>query len=110
LGHHRGTPRRGKLVVNDFPSLQLEALALSSQGKDGATLYLDALGFRVTTNQACPPSDPADVLATIPLTDTYPAGRFDYISAVPAPTGSTRRTGYCNGTTWGRWCLGKAKL
>ncbi|MEW5868418.1 MAG: SdrD B-like domain-containing protein [Chloroflexota bacterium] len=50
-------------------------------GSDGATLYMDALGFRVTTYEAC--GGAGDIIATLPLTDTYDADLLQFVSASP---------------------------
>ncbi len=67
---------------NDF-SLDL-GLRLDQQkngGSDSGALYLDALGFRVTTDQTC--GDPANTIDPLPLTDTFDNTKLQFVSATP---------------------------
>ncbi len=64
-------------------NLDLMAITNKSGPKDGAVVHMDALGFYITTGSACPVADPADILNTVPLTDTYDKNLLTFQSAVP---------------------------
>lgn len=73
----------------------------SSGGPSSSDLYVDAIGYRITTDEQC--GDGTD-LVTVPLTDTFDADLLTFVSAVPPVTSSTTGGGspYANtGTlTW----------
>jgi uncharacterized repeat protein (TIGR01451 family) len=61
-------------------------------GADDGILYLDALGFRITTDQTC--GSPSDTLDPVPLVDVYDASKLQFLSA--EPPASTVTTGLAN--------------
>jgi len=77
-------------TFSDFTgtTLELRFNAKKVGGNDGRTIFLDAMGFRVTTNQICAPT-PATTINPLPLTDTYEAGKLQFVSAVPPVDSST---------------------
>lgn len=78
----------------DFTSdLDIEFDSVKSGGGDGVTLYLDGLGFRITTNQPCVALSADDILATVPLTDTYDTTLLQYVSSNPPATSVDETTG-----------------
>jgi uncharacterized repeat protein (TIGR01451 family) len=54
---------------------------------DGRVIYLDAIGFKVTTNSVC--ADPNMHMTVVPLTDTYDPTRLTFITANPYPDSTT---------------------
>ncbi|KPV54291.1 hypothetical protein SE17_04670, partial [Kouleothrix aurantiaca] len=64
-------------------NLDLQFDATKQGATDGPTLYLDALGFRVTSNQTCS-AEPSTILSPVPLTDSYDSSRMQFVSATPA--------------------------
>ena len=60
-----------------------EAKKSGSEGGD-ATIFVDAMGFRITTDQSCSGAD--RVIASQPLVDTYDASKLQFLAAIPAPT------------------------
>lgn len=53
---------------------------------DGVTMFGDAVGFRVTTDQMCGTGQAGQTVATLPLTDTYNPALLEFVSASVAPT------------------------
>lgn len=53
---------------------------------DGVTLFGDAVGFRVTTDQLCGAGQAGQTVATLPLTDTYDPALLEFVSASVPPT------------------------
>lgn len=53
-------------------------------GQGDTNIYIDAVGFRVTTGVSC--GGPNDTIVTLPLTDTYDAARLQFVSAEPGET------------------------
>lgn len=81
-------------TFSDFSgnTLDLKFFAKKVGSLDGRTLYIDAMGFRVTTNQICAPT-PATTINPLPLTDTYDPSKLQFVSASPpvdssAPVGT----------------------
>lgn len=71
--------------------LDLELNAVKSGSTDGPTLYLDAIGFLVTSDQSCP-SAPSNTIATLSLTDTYDSSYLQFVSSEP-PADTTTPAG-----------------
>ncbi len=71
-------------TFSDFvgSNLDLKFMARKTGSVDGQTLYIDAMGFRVTTDQLCGPSD-STTINPLPLTDTYEAAKLQYVSSTP---------------------------
>jgi len=70
---------------SDFAALSINFAATKSGGADTSKIYVDALGFRVTTTDAsCGNGD--TTIAVLPLTDTYDSTKLTFLSADPAPT------------------------
>ncbi|MFL5801497.1 MAG: SdrD B-like domain-containing protein [Roseiflexaceae bacterium] len=69
-------------------NLDLKFDATKQGATDGPTIRLDALGFRITTNQTCG-SSPSTILSPVPLADTYDASRLQFVSAAPPVDSST---------------------
>ncbi len=57
---------------------------------DSGNLYLDALGFRVTTSENCGSAD--DTIDPLPLTDTYDSTRLQFVSASVTPSSTSAGT------------------
>lgn len=53
------------------------------------TAFIDALGFRVTTDQTCGGDSPSSTINPLPLTDTFNADQLEFVSAEPAQTSVT---------------------
>jgi hypothetical protein len=70
----------------DFSSLTLHLEPNKSGGADNSVIYLDAMGFRVTVDGACPAVDANDIMTTVPLTDTYDITYLQFLSAEPPAT------------------------
>ncbi len=76
-------------------NLDLELDAQKVAGKDNAIANLDAIGFRVTSDQTCGGSN--ETIATLPLTDTYNASQLRFLSATPTNNSTyTQTTPYAN--------------
>ena len=89
---------------SNFSSSEVEFLFSADKGTGSVhgDFAIDAVGVRITTDQAdC--AGPSDIIATLPLTDTYDADLMRFVSAVPVQddaytTGSpTSTVGYI---TW----------
>ena len=52
---------------------------------DTVNMYVDNIGFRVTTNETCA-GDLGNIMSTVPLTDTFDADRLQFVSAEPVNT------------------------
>jgi uncharacterized repeat protein (TIGR01451 family) len=62
-------------------------LEADKSGSGTATfVYIDSLGFRVTTNQICGGDSPSSTINPLPLTDTFNAAQLEFVSADPAQT------------------------
>ncbi|HQK12556.1 MAG TPA: SdrD B-like domain-containing protein [Anaerolineae bacterium] len=78
----------GTWAPGDFNSSTLEVGFYAKKSALGdTTLRLDAMGFRVTTNELCGGAD--TVIATLPFTDTYDANKLQFVSANPPQTSVT---------------------
>lgn len=74
-------------------SLGLEAQKTSND--DGAIVYLDGMGFQITTEGGC--GGPAGTIDPLPLTDSYDADKLEFVSATPAESATgTAVTPYAN--------------
>lgn len=72
----------------DFAGLSMTFAATKDGGADISKIYVDALGFRVTTTDAsC--GDANTTIALLPFTDTYDANILEFLSAEPTPTSSS---------------------
>ena len=72
-------------------NLDLELNATKTRASsDGITIYLDAMGFRVTTTEICGGAEEA--IATLPLVDTYDATKLEFVSASPTPNSTSAGT------------------
>lgn len=76
----------GSWTWDDFANLTLHLEPEKNGGADSSILYMDAIGFRVTTSGACPATDPNDIMVTVPLTDTYDTTYLQFVSADPPQT------------------------
>lgn len=68
---------------------------------DTPLIYMDAMGFRVTTDETC--GGASDTIVTLPVTDTYDADTLTFVSAMPAESAtSSDTTPYANtgSITW----------
>ncbi|MDP1546138.1 MAG: SdrD B-like domain-containing protein, partial [Anaerolineales bacterium] len=73
---------------NDFALLSLEVEANKVGGADSSAILVDALGFRVTTDDpSCADGD--SIINPLPLTDTYDPAVLQFVSAVPPVSSST---------------------
>jgi protocatechuate 3,4-dioxygenase beta subunit len=84
----------------DFNGTALE-VGFQTQKTGGSsgdtTLRLDAMGFRVTTDQLCGGAD--STISLLPLTDTYDASMLEFVSATP-PESSRTAVGSSGIITW----------
>jgi len=53
---------------------------------DGVTLFGDAAGFRITTDQSCGVGMAGETVATLPLVDTYDPALLQFVAASVPPT------------------------
>lgn len=83
----------GSWTWDDFAQLTLRFEPKKNTDDDGRILYVDAIGFRVTTGSACPAIDPNDIMVTVPLTDTYNTTYLQFVSADPPQTAVNTSTG-----------------
>ena len=68
---------------SDFSgNLDLILMTDKVNAADGVLMYLDAIGFRVTTDAICG-GDLNNIMGTVPLTDTYDADLLQFSSADP---------------------------
>lgn len=77
---------------SDFTGTTLEiGFAMQkTQPTDNAILYIDAMGFRITTDQHCGGAD--TTIAVLPLTDTYDSTYLTFVSADPVETSQSAGT------------------
>jgi len=75
---------------SDFSKYYVSINASKQASADGAHVYLDGLGWRVTFNVTC--GGPEDTVVTVPLTDEYDSTLFEFVSADPAPDSVTTDT------------------
>ena len=62
--------------------LNLQFENTKNASPDVGLIYMDAMGFRITTDQSC--GDPSDVIQLLPLTDTYDPSMLSFVSANPS--------------------------
>ncbi len=67
-------------------NLDLQFANVKDASPDNGRIYIDAMGFRVTTNQSCPATDEI-ILNPVPLSDTYDSSRLTFVSAEPPADG-----------------------
>ncbi|MCB9079856.1 MAG: hypothetical protein H6631_19805, partial [Anaerolineaceae bacterium] len=65
--------------------LELEVVADKGTGSGNkASIFLNAMGFRITTDETC--GGPDNTLNPVPLSDTFDAGLLEFVSADPPQT------------------------
>jgi uncharacterized repeat protein (TIGR01451 family) len=89
-------------------SLSIQLIA-SKHAQNTGTLDLDAAGFRVVGDQACAPTNPSDIMVTVPLTDTYDANRLEFLYAEPPESGVITTTGLITWANIGPISPGESK-
>ncbi|WP_446011511.1 SdrD B-like domain-containing protein [Candidatus Electrothrix sp.] len=68
-----------------FASASEFGIGLDKTGQaDTNTIYLDALGYRITTDAVCENS-PSTIIDPLPLYDTFDANKIEFASASPVP-------------------------
>jgi hypothetical protein len=95
---------------NDFALLSLHLEPTKNGGADASVMYLDAIGFRITSNEACPVLDPDDVFTVVPLTDTYDTSLLQFMSASPSPSSVDMSSGVISWTNVGPIYPGQSKV
>ncbi|HET7433543.1 MAG TPA: SdrD B-like domain-containing protein [Thermoanaerobaculia bacterium] len=78
--------------ADNFSTLRLQVNPSKASAADQKTFSLDAIGVRVTTDQACV-AGPSTTLDPVPLQDSYDTGSVSFVSASPAPTSVNTATG-----------------
>lgn len=74
---------------SDFTGSLIELIMTARKSALGNQyLYLDALGFRITTDATCG-GGVSDTLNPVPLFDTYDAALLEFVSADPAVSGNS---------------------
>ncbi|HSM55457.1 MAG TPA: SdrD B-like domain-containing protein [Candidatus Sulfomarinibacteraceae bacterium] len=69
----------------DFAAnLDLQFGLVKEGSNDPSVLYIDALGLRVTADDACGGAE--GTILTLPVTDTFDASELEFVSALPAPS------------------------
>jgi hypothetical protein len=86
---------------SDFALLTLHFAPDKDGGADDSTIYIDAIGFRATTGDACPAIDDDDIMTSVPLTDTYDTTYLQFVSAEPLHTVVNTTTGVITWTNVG---------
>jgi uncharacterized repeat protein (TIGR01451 family) len=95
---------------SDFAgNLDLRFDTTKDAGKDGAIVYLDALGFQITAEGVCPALDPDDVITLAPLTDTFNTALLQFVSAAPPATSVDTGAGVITWTNVGPVYPGESK-
>jgi hypothetical protein len=94
--------------ADDFATLQLEVNPTKTANADQKTFYLDAIGLRITTDQACE-ANSSTTLGPVPLQDTYDTASFAFVSADPPPTSVDAATGVIRWTDVGPILPGTTK-
>ncbi len=61
-------------------------LQATKSGNEPGTLLVDAVGYRIITDQACPTGNIATALNPVPLEDDYDETKMQFVSADPSPT------------------------
>ena len=78
-------------------TLNVNAETIKNAGGDGSTTYLDAIGFRITTDEPCGGGSPDNTtISPLPLTDTYDPTELQFVSANPTPDTIDTGTGTIN--------------
>ena len=103
------TPPGGSWSWDDFALLTLHLEPTKSGGADASVIYLDAIGFRVTTSDPCPAIDDNDIMSTVPLTDTYDATYLQFVSTDPPYSTINPTTGVITWTNVGPIYPGEAR-
>lgn len=87
-----GTAPGGSWDWDDFNSLLALRIDMAKVGGgDTGNLYVDAFGFRVTTDDtSCATGD--STINPLPLTDTYDSSKLEYVSADPLPSSQSAGT------------------
>jgi uncharacterized repeat protein (TIGR01451 family) len=67
----------------DFAGLEVRIDEQKDGQGDDAILYIDAIGFQVTSDAACAVLDADDVIVLAALTDTYDTSALQYVSSNP---------------------------
>jgi hypothetical protein len=78
--------------ADNFAALRLQINPSKASSADQKTFYLDAIGLRITTDQACD-AVPSTTLSPVPLQDSYDTGSVTLVSASPTPTSVNTATG-----------------
>jgi protocatechuate 3,4-dioxygenase beta subunit len=68
-------------------ALRLRMSLQKSGGGSAQTVYLDSMGFRITSDQLCGGVD--NTIDPLPLTDTFDADKLEFVSASVAPNSIT---------------------
>ena len=76
-----------------YANARIELKTTKYQQKDGAIVYADAVGFRLTSNQPCKTANPDDLMLTVPLTDTFNPAHLQFVSSVPPYSSINTATG-----------------
>ena len=80
---------------SDFSKYFISINASKVANADGAELYLDSMGWRVTFEDSCGGAE--DTVVTVPLTDEFDPSVFELVSAIPSPDSVTTDI---NGSTY----------
>ena len=94
--------------ADNFSTMRLEVNPSKASAADQKTFYLDAIGVRVTTDQACQ-AGTSTTLNPVPLRDSYDTGTFTFVSATPTPTSVNTATGIIQWTNVGPILPGSTK-
>lgn len=68
-------------------------LLTTKKGSPGATIDLDSVGFKVTTDRTSGAASASSTLDPVPLDDVFDPSRLKYVSASPSPNGVTTNSG-----------------
>lgn len=68
---------------SDFSKYYVSINASKQANADGAHVYLDGMGWRVTFNEICGGAE--STVVTVPLMDEFDASLFEFVSANPSP-------------------------
>ncbi len=77
---------------SELSTLYSQIEFVKTGGADASTLFVDVMGFRVTTSEDCVTGGADDVLDIVPLTDVYDSSRLTFVSADPPQTSHTAPT------------------
>lgn len=78
--------------ADNFSTLRLQVNPSKASAADQKTFSLDAIGVRITTDQACE-ATASTTLSPVPLQDSYDTGSVSFVSASPSPTSVNTATG-----------------